>query len=92
MTTYSTSSAPHVGVAEEKSQRKPVVFMFQPTEFVPVQPDKLKEWEEGLRSSLGANADWMHKLLITAGGHETTSICPGAGADDCDYHEHDPVV
>ena len=69
----------------EKHERKPVIFMLQPTEFLPVPPDKLKEWGERLRTVLGENAPKVHRLLTADGSlFETTSICPGGGADDCD--------
>jgi len=71
--------------AAQKSQRKPVVFMFQPTEFVPVTPRKMKDWEQGLRSVLGENATALRNLLRQS-GFETTSICRPGGADDCDWH------
>lgn len=74
--------------------RKPIVFMFQPTEFQPVQPDKIGQWFEQLKTVLGDNAEYFHKMMKDSRNQgmrwvESTSICPGAGADDCDAHWHD---
>ncbi len=72
----------------EKSPPKPIVFMFQPTEFIPVKPDKLAEWEENLATVVGPNAPEIRKLLIRNDYLvETTSICHPGGACDCDVHE-----
>lgn len=87
----STNPRSTVGTASKERGRKPVVFMFQPTEFVPVPPDKMTEWEAQLRLAVGPMADSLHKALQSQALLETTSLCPGAGADDCDVIEHDPI-
>jgi hypothetical protein len=80
------------GYDEGGEKRKPVVFMLQPTEFLPVKPRKMKEWEEQLKSVLGNSAPKIHQMMQAGGFRETTSICPGGGADDCDVFEGDILV
>ena len=84
MAKISNPSTQKADAAKVGSKRQPVVFMFQPTEFVLVQSDKMKEWEEGLKAALGANAPKIHQLLSEGGYRATTSICRPGGADDCD--------
>jgi hypothetical protein len=54
--------------------KTPVVFMFQPSEFEVVAPDKLSHWEEMMRNNVGVRAE-------AAGGIETISFC---GMQECD--------
>jgi hypothetical protein len=86
-----SSSRSKSSSATRNRERKPVVFMFQPTRFVRVRPQKLRQWENGLRAAIGENAPVLRKLLDTR-GFETTSICRPGGADDCDWHDEDPIV
>jgi hypothetical protein len=67
--------------------------MFQPTEFQPVQPDGIGKWFEQLKTVLGDSAEPFHQLIKNSSIQgmrwvESTSLCPGAGADDCDAHWH----
>ena len=84
-----SSSRQGADAAKPSRKRKPVVFMFQPTEFVPVKPRKMKEWEEGLKAAVGPSAPQVLRLLREGGFVETTSICHPGGADDCDVYEGD---
>lgn len=87
MEKQSTPESPSADVSKGNPIRKPIVFMFQPTEFVPVLPDKIKEWQDGLRIAVGPNAEPIHELIKAGAYIETTSICRPGGADDCDAHE-----
>jgi hypothetical protein len=77
------------GARERKAKPRPVVFMLQPTDFQPVKPRRMGLWEEQLKSVLGESAPKFHQLMREGGFLETTSICPGGGADDCDVFEGD---
>ena len=67
----------------------PLIFMFQPTEFIVVKKDEIAAWEEMMRKSVGLERFADFKATRATHGFETTSICPGAGADDCDWHDED---
>jgi hypothetical protein len=70
----------------------PLIFMFQPTEFIVVKPDKIKEWEDMMMKNVGLDKFAQFRAERTH-GFETTSVCVGTGADDCDWHDEDfPVV
>jgi hypothetical protein len=69
---------------------QPVVFLFQPTEYEFVPPDRLSDWEADMRELVGLPVD-----LEEAPGGGTWSRCgPGSGEgggteviipkDDCD--------
>jgi hypothetical protein len=62
---------------------RPVVFMFQPTHYKVVSPDKLQEWERKLVEKVGLEGfkrDDSIKTAIIA----TDSNTGGPGYDDCD--------
>lgn len=63
--------------------------MFQPTEFVPVKPEGIAEWERLMIESAGLQglANLKDRKARSIEGIETTSLCPGGGADDCDWHQ-----
>lgn len=89
-----TTSDP--GPEKTTGGKLPLIFMFQPTEFEVVPGDKLAEWEERMRTQVGLGrfAELKNREDYVS-GFETTSLCPGAGADDCDWHapiEDPPVV
>ena len=58
----------------------PAVFMFQPTEFEDVPVDRLDEWENDLRESVGL--DLEDAALKPGGATRSTSKSPKK--DDCD--------
>jgi hypothetical protein len=74
--------------------RKPIVFMAQPSEFRPVEPDGVKKWLEQMKAMLGEEqAEAFQRTLkmkLPSGGAwvESTSLCQPYGADDCDAHWH----
>jgi hypothetical protein len=66
----------------------PLIFMFQPTEFEVATGERLAEWEELMKTQVGLGqfAELKDREDYIS-GFETISLCPGAGADDCDWHE-----
>jgi hypothetical protein len=75
----------------EKIGGIPLIFMFQPTEFVVAKGDRLREWEELMVRNVGLDRfSELKDRKFRTRGFETISICPGAGADDCDWHDEDP--
>ncbi len=71
---------------EEEITGVPLIFMFQPTKFIVTKGDKLREWEELMLKNVGLEKFAELKAQRSA-GFETTSVCPGTGNDDCDWHE-----
>lgn len=71
---------------DEKITGVPLIFMFQPTEFIVAKGEKLREWEEHMQKNVGIGAFAELRSDRVKMGVETTSISPGAGSDDCDYH------
>jgi len=57
-----------------KGPKQPVVFMFQPTEYEVVPPERLKEWEEAMRRRVGFPPELVNRMV--GGGSETESFCP----------------
>ena len=72
---------------EEEIKGVPLIFMFQPTKFVVAKGQKLVEWEENMKKLVGIGrfAELRKRSPDLPMGVETTSISPGAGADDCDW-------
>ena len=54
--------------------KEPVVFMFQPTEYEVVPSERLSEWEQMMRKSVG----FSEKLVsaLSRGGTPCISFCP----------------
>jgi len=57
-----------------KGPKRPVVFMFQPTHYEIVPPERLKEWERDMRKRVGLPAELVASMM--AAGGETNSGCP----------------
>lgn len=55
----------------------PAIFMFRPTTFSYITPDRIKEWEQLMIERVGLAPD----MASIQGGH-SISGCPSA--DDCD--------
>jgi hypothetical protein len=64
-----------------KPETMPVVFMFQPTRFRVIPPDRLSEWEELMKNRVGIPAI-IGGFPAGGGATGTVSDCPDA--DDCD--------
>jgi len=47
--------------------KEPVVFMFQPTEYEVVPPERLSEWERLMRTEVGFPAEAVKALSRQAG-------------------------
>lgn len=60
--------------------KQPVVFMFQPTEYEVVPPERLSEWEDLMRKEVGFPADAV-KALAQARGIATLSFRNGQFVD-----------
>jgi hypothetical protein len=60
--------------------KEPVVFMFQPTEYEVVPPERLSEWEGLMRKEVGFPAE-AAKALARAGGIVTFSFRNGQFVD-----------
>jgi hypothetical protein len=58
-----------------KAGKTPIAFMFQPTEYRTVTPDRLKEWEAGLRKFVGFSPALV-AAISSAGFMETMCGCP----------------
>jgi hypothetical protein len=58
-----------------KAGRTPIAFMFQPTEYRTVTPDRLKEWEAALQKYVGFSPALV-AAIRNAGFVETNSHCP----------------
>jgi hypothetical protein len=61
-------------------RNEPVVFMYQPTEYEVVPPERLSEWEELMRKEVGFPAEAV-KALSRARGIETFTIRNGQFVD-----------
>ena len=55
-----------------KASDQPVVFMFQPTHYEVVPPERLSEWEEAMRTKVGFPARVVQAMA--AGGTGTFSL------------------
>ena len=82
-----TDDTQHETKEEEEIRGVPLIFMFQPTKFIVAKGQKLVEWEENMQNLVGIGkfAELRKRSPDIPMGVETTSISPGAGADDCDW-------
>ncbi|MEV0095036.1 hypothetical protein [Streptomyces sp. NPDC050738] len=67
---------------EGTSQRRPVVFTWQPTSFDPIGPDQLMEWERITREHVGLPA---LQLGADASSGTLSATLPNDCMDDSDY-------
>ena len=58
-----------------KRGKEPVAFMLQPTEYEIVPPERLSEWEELMRKSVGFPAELV-KSMRAARLVQCISFCP----------------
>jgi hypothetical protein len=61
--------------------KEPVVFMFQPTEYEVVPPERLSEWERLMRTEVGFPAEAVKALSQQAGLLGTMSYRNGQFVD-----------
>ncbi|WUJ68867.1 hypothetical protein OG809_27625 [Kribbella soli] len=67
--------------------RKPAVFMFQPTSFEPVTPERLSEWERSVQEGFGLNTDGFERDLMLRSASWSNCGNGQICADDSDWHE-----
>lgn len=71
-------------VAEALAEgRRPTIFMWQPSRFDPVPPDKLAEWERVVREHVGMPATGFSADM--AGSRTLSATLPNDCMDDSDY-------
>lgn len=66
---------------------RPVVFMFQPTEFqyvAPVAPERLVEWERTMEERVGTVVEPSDEAQARRSGTKCYSWCGDVVFDDCD--------
>jgi hypothetical protein len=54
-----------------KGPKQPVVFMFQPTEYEFVPPERLKEWVKAMRERVGFPAELVERMAGSGGETNT---------------------